>query len=98
MSVLVFQVGRAAVVQLAFGAYGRCGRPAPPGRGPAAASGVSATAGAAATVAIVTLIVVALVVAVMIAIMVTILVVVLVAVVAPAKPGPRMTFVLAGKR
>jgi hypothetical protein len=94
-----FQVGRAAVVQLAFGAYGRCGRAATTGRG-AAASGVSATAGAAATVAIVTLIVVALVVAVMIAIMVTILVVVLVlvAMVAPAKPGPRMTFVLAGKR
>ena len=82
--------GRAACL-LALGAYRRCGRAATTGRG-AAAGGVSAaTAGAAATVAIVAPVMVA------VTVMVPILILVLVAVVAPAKPGPRMTFVLAGK-
>jgi hypothetical protein len=90
-----FQVlGGQPIFCLSFGTYDAAtsraatGRTATPGR---ASAGASATAGAAATVAIVP--------PVMVAVMVAILVVifVLVAMVAPAEPGPRMTFVLAGK-
>ena len=79
--------------RLALGAYhAAAGRSATTGRG-AAAGGMSATARAAAAVAIMISVVVTVV--VVVAILVVILF--LVAVVAPAKPGPRMTFVLAGK-
>ena len=90
MSVLVFPGWEGGVcVRLSLGAYGTaaCGAS---GRS-AAACRVAAATAAAAMVAVVAPVVIAIV------IVVTILVFVLVAVVAPAEPGPRMTFVLAGE-
>jgi hypothetical protein len=95
MSVLVFPgLGGQPICRLTLGTYdattGRAatGRTATAGR---ATAGAAAAAGTAATVAIVPTIVVAVMVAILIVILV------FVAVVAPAEPGPRMTFVLAGK-
>ena len=83
-------------VALSLGTYDAAtGRAATGRTAGRATAGAAAAAGTAATVAIVPTIVVAVMVAVMVAILIVILV--FVAVVAQAEPGPRMTFVLAGK-